>query len=1109
METKPYSELLQKIDEFIRKYYKNQLIKGLIYSVGILVLFFLLLNFIEFFSRPGTVGRAILFYSYIITAVLILIWYIIIPLFHLKRIGKIISHQHASEIIGKHFINIKDKLLNTLLLKNQLDNQEGNAELIAASIDQRIAELKPFPFKEAIDLKQNRKYLKIASVPLVILLIILIISPSFLANSSKRIISYNKEFAPESPFEFILENKDLSTPARQDFILQVKMDGKELPDQVYVDINGNKFKMDKSERDRFSFTFRNVQSSTSFKLYADGFYSEGFEIKALPDPVLLNFRMFVDYPSYTGKKDEYISNNGDLNIPAGTKINWEFSTRNTEKVQMKFSDSLIDISKIKEGGMFGFSKRFTRDNSYRVLTSNQFLKGRNEVEYQVKVIPDEYPEISVEEKQDSTELSAIYFRGEITDDYGFQKLLFQIRHFNGENTIASKSMDIPINRNFTQNTFYWDQQFSELNMSPGDEIEYWFEVWDNDGINGSKSSASQKRIYKIPSLDELQQMREKSNQDMKTEMRENIKEARQIQKELEEMNRRLLDKKEISWQDKKKVQELIQKQEELSRNIEQIQNEIKKNNRQGEEFLRSDERILEKQKELEKIFDQIMSEEMKEKLRELQKMMENMDKEKVKNILDQMKLDSKSIEKELDRSLELFKQLEFEQKFSETLKKLEKIKDKQEELSEKKGPADEQIRKEQDSLNKEFKEFRNEMNELEKKNKELSDPTEMENSDNMEQEIQQDMENSSKDLQGQKSKKASQSQKSAAQKMEKLADKMKKIQEEMETKSMEEDIGKLREILENLLQLSFTQEKIIKQTQRTPTSDPFFVSLTAEQKSIKDNAKMIEDTLFALSKRVEQINAFINREIASINMNLDKTIRHLVERQSGMATMTQKLTMTSVNNLALMLSEITNQMQQQMAAAKAGNGSCNKPGKAKKPGAGKPSLSTMRQLQQQLNEQMQKMKEGMGKPGGQKGGKTSEQLARMAAQQEMLRNELQKLMNEMMKEGNGNAGNLKNIAKDMEKTETDIVNKNISPETLKRQQEILTRLLEAEKAERERDQDNSRESNENKMEQKRNISNFDQFNKFQKQESELLKTMPPSLKPFYKNLVKDYFNTFD
>jgi hypothetical protein len=236
----------------------------------------------------------------------------------------------------------------------------------------------------------------------------------------------------------------------------------------------------------------------------------------------------------------------------------------------------------------------------------------------------------------------------------------------------------------------------------------------------------------------------------------------------------------------------------------------------------------------------------------------------------------------------------------------------------------------------------------------------------------------------------------------------------------------------------------------------------------------------------------------------------MAERRTPQAAERQQFVMTSINNLTLMLGELSEQMQQQLAQQQQqqGQGSCNKPGSNKKPGGNKPSMATMKQLQQQLNDQMKQMMEGLGKPGAK--GKQSEQLARMAAQQEMIRNAMQKMMNEMIKEGDsGNSGNLRNAINKMEQTESDIVNKNITSETFKRQQEIMTRLLQAEKAEREREQDEKRESNENIFDKKRNISVFNEYNRLMKEEAELLKTLPPAFKPFYKNMVKDYFNTLN
>jgi len=132
----------------------------------------------------------------------------------------------------------------------------------------------------------------------------------------------------------------------------------------------------------------------------------------------------------------------------------------------------------------------------------------------------------------------------------------------------------------------------------------------------------------------------------------------------------------------------------------------------------------------------------------------------------------------------------------------------------------------------------------------------------------------------------------------------------------------------------------------------------------------------------------------------------------------------------------------------------------------------------------------------------------MAAEQEAIRNQVHQLNREMNKDGEGGMGNLEKLAKMMEQTETDLVNRRITQETINRQKEIMTRLLKAEKAEREREMDNKRKSSESKNEEFGNPTDFFEYNMLKKRESELLRTVPADLKPYYKHKVNEYFNTF-
>jgi hypothetical protein len=331
------------------------------------------------------------------------------------------------------------------------------------------------------------------------------------------------------------------------------------------------------------------------------------------------------------------------------------------------------------------------------------------------------------------------------------------------------------------------------------------------------------------------------------------------------------------------------------------------------------------------------------------------------------------------------------------------------------------------------------------------------------------------------------------------------------------------------LQLSFDQEELMNDLSVTASKDPKYVKLGQKQRKLKDDAKMVEDSLFALSKRVAQLKSYVNQEIGKVNENMTAGLKKIEERQTAVANKHQQFVMTSLNNLALMLDEALQSMQQQQQAKQGNPGkpgkksNCNKPGSSpgSKPGdkpsfgKGKPSVKGMKEMQEQLSKQLEKMKKQMeeGKTPGNngKGGNglmpgMSQDLAKAAAQQQAIRQMLQKLGQELNKDGSGNGKELQKIAEEMEKNEDDLVNKRLTIETLKRQQDILTRLLESEKAERERDQDNKRESKENKFEDFSNQKQFLEYKRKKEKEVELLRTVPPALTPYYKQKVNQYFN---
>ncbi|HRS53093.1 MAG TPA: hypothetical protein P5250_00105 [Bacteroidales bacterium] len=1119
--TKEFPLLINKIDEFIKKYYKNLLLKGGLLALAALAAFFIIVNLLEYFGNFNITVRTIIFYIYIVTTLFILYYFVFIPLLKLYKIGKVISYEEAAIIIGKHFPEVEDKLLNTLQLQKMGQNNIINDELLQASIEQKIKQLKPIPFTNAINLKENKKYVKHAIVPLLIIMILLFAAPSVIKEPTKRIIHHNVYYEKIPPYYFKILNPNLTAFQQDDFVLEVKIEGQETPANVFVIINNNRYKLDKKNNIRFSYTFKNLQKNIKFKLTGENVTSKEYEITVLPRPIILDFVVELSYPVYTGKINETLKNTGDFVVPAGTKILWNFFTKDTRELILKIGDK-EETLKTSDNKVFQYSNKFFTSTNYVVKTTNEFIKkSKDSLVYSINVIPDAYPSIKIEEYIDSILENRRFFKGLIKDDYGFSKMTFNYAFINDEKQKILNSqiisVPIPINKANNQQEFYYYFDMSEIKIEPGDEIEYFFEVWDNDGINGSKSTRSQKMIFKAPTLQEIEERTENANKQMKIDINQTILDTKKLQKDIEEFQKKLVDKNQLSWQEKQELQNLIQTQQQLQLKIDQLKLQNQINNIKEQQFNPIDEEIIRKQKELENLFENIMTPEMKELIRQMQEMLDKLNnKDQMSKMLEQIKLTNEDIKKELDRSLELFKQLEFEKKLQETIQKLDALTEKQNKLAEETETGNksiEELKKEQDELNNEFKQLREDIKELEKKNSELEYPNKLKNTQDEQEAIQNEMKNSSNSLNKGKNKQASQSQKKAASQMEELSDKLQDMQAAMEEEQLGEDIMALREILENLIKISFSQENLMKNFNTINKSDPRYTKMAQEQKNLKDALQMVEDSLYALSKRQIAIQSYINREINLINQNADYALNYIHDRNISKVTSSQQLIMTSVNNLALLLSEALAQMQQQMTKSSSQNksgASCKNPNSSGG-GNNKPkSAKTMRQLQEQLNKQMEELKNSMqqGQKQNRQGQTMSEQFARMAAQQEAIRRMMQEYSQQIEQKGQ-NSGNIGELMKQMEQTELELVNKIISDETLKRQQEILTRLLESEKAEKERELDDKRESNEAKNENFSNPGKYFEYNKQKFKEAELLKTVPPSLKMFYRNKVNQYFLNFE
>ncbi len=1091
--------LLSKLDAFIRKYYKNQLIRGGLWFIAGSVSAFLAATLLEYYGHFNTNVRTVLFLSFALFSLYILGRYVVIPILKLYKLGQRLDHNQAALIVGKHFPEIGDKLLNTLQLgKNVLDNQP----LLQAAVEQKTVELKPVPFQNAVDFRSNRKYIKYAAIPLLFLVILVAVNQGF-TDSSKRLVKYNTHFERQAPFQFILDMNDLSVLQNSEVEIRLKTTGDVVPNEVYVNLGGNNFKMRTNSTGQFSYVIKKITQTVDFTFLADGFSSKSYTLNTLAKPTLIGYETYMDYPGYTGLSDEWIKNTSEVSVPVGTKISWKLTTKNTRSAEF-LSESKSEKS-TKKGDIFQFAKQILFSQRIAIRTTNEQVSHGDSINYSIQVIPDNYPEIAVDEKSDSIDTKRIYMIGKINDDYGFNKLVFHYRFIDSKNTKkkgTGNDESISITGHQKTQGFYHVWDLNELNIEPEDKLEYYFEVWDNDGVFGSKSAKTTPQIFAAPSLDEINKQVEKNTEKIKEDLSKSKKDITDLAKDISDLEKKLTEKKELTWEDKKKIKELLEKHKELEKQLQNVIDENQQNNKTEQDFKKQDQDILDKQEQIEELFNEVMDEEMKELMRKIEELMQKNQKQELMQQLDQLKMNDTDIQKQLDRMLEQLKQLQLEKKVNETVEKLNELAKEQEKLSKEseEGKKDkESLKKKQEELSKKFEDIKKDLEDIDKKNEDLEKSLDMDTKkmDAEKKKVDEEQEQSEKNLGKNQKSKASQNQKKAKEELEKMAKELKNQMEMAMQEQHMEDYNTLREILDNLIQVSKDQEGLMNDFRETRQYNPRYVELGQHQKKIRDDARMIEDSLFALSKRVKQVEHFINKEIGLINNNLDKAMYQLGERRTHLVINHQQYVMTSMNNLALMLENSLEQMQEQMKN-KPGSGQCSKPGQNKKPGGAK----SMREMQESMKKQL----EQMGKQQKEGGKPTSKQFAQAAAKQAAIRKKLGNLKKLLEKEGNGQKlGNLGKTQKMMDDLEKDLYNKKLNSDVLRRQQQILTRLLEHEKAERKQEQDNKRKSNEGEDMIRTIPPSIEEYLKQKQKEQELLKTLPPDLSPYYKKKVREYF----
>ena len=242
---------------------------------------------------------------------------------------------------------------------------------------------------------------------------------NIITDSTLRIINYNTYFEKPAPFYFNLNNDSLVVIEKQNFDLNISVDGEELPSEVLINFNNNSKKLKQISPSNYNYTFKNVNSDILFYISANEVKSKTYKLKVLGKPEIENISITIIPPKYTGLKSELKENTGSIQIPESSTLKWEIATNNCDTLNFILNNHSQTLT--EKNNNFNLSRKINTECNYQITLANSNVSFIDTTFYHLKIIPDAHPYITINKDLDTT-ISTPFISGIIRDDYGFNSI---------------------------------------------------------------------------------------------------------------------------------------------------------------------------------------------------------------------------------------------------------------------------------------------------------------------------------------------------------------------------------------------------------------------------------------------------------------------------------------------------------------------------------------------------------------------------------------------------------------------------------------------------------------------------------------------------------------
>ncbi|MFQ5823332.1 MAG: DUF4175 family protein [bacterium] len=1065
---------------------------------------------VEAIFRLSSQPRLILLSAVLLIVMTSLIWLVVRPLFSIFFRPQSPNDISLALKVGNHFTSIRDRLADALqVFQKHKQNPEGySLELADTSLELINEEIKDINFDVVADVTYLKKAFKLWLGGLTAFVLITFIFSSDFLKASYRLIHPLRAFPKNTGLTLSVSPGDIEVVKGDHVQISAKIVGAQVSEVILALKKEDAKEFDQyflsaQQDNQFTFTLENVRDNMNYFVEAASKSSPQYSISVVELPFVRNLQLKLRYPSYSKLGSQFLDENvGDVTALKGTQIEISLMTNKlVNEAKLIFDDKSELPMRISDKELTG---RFNlmRDGSYHIkLKDRKDRSNSAPIEYRMTVLEDQFPLVQITFPGVDVDLGddmLLPLTVEAEDDFGLSKVRIGYRILQGgfqEGELRFFDLELPKEREekiILNHTW----EVSKLDIYPEDIVTYFAEAFDNDLVSGPKSSRSLTYRVRFPSIYEIYEEVARSQEETFEGLEDLYEQSKTLKENLDEIVQEMKKDPELNWEEKQKVQEAVQVQEKMRQKLEQLQENLDEMvSRMEQNDLLSLE-TLEKYRELQNLMEEMLTPELKEALRKLQKSIEEIDPQKLKEAMEKFTASQEEFLKSLERTLNLLKQLQIEQKLDEAVRKAEELHRRQEELNKKatESPdkqnrskyAQEQkgIRKDTGDLHEVLDELSNRMNEFPQ-----MPQNRIEAAQNLIQQdsLQTQMQKAIQQFQAGNMSGAQKTGQQIAQNLQELLETLQTAQKELSEKQKQQIMQALNRSSHNLLTLSKQQEKLMQATQGLNKNSPGMNQLADKQQDLLSGLARVTNQLYELSQKTFFVTPEIGKALGRSISGMQSALQSLEARDSGRSTKNQGMAMSGLNEAA---AQIRNSMQN-LGGASSAIGFQEMMQK----------LMGLSNKQQGINQQTLQLGENPSMS-------LEEQAAmsRLAAEQQGVHKSLEQLRKEL---GNRTEilGDLEQISKDMEEVVKELQRQNVSRQTIDRQKRILSRLLDAQRSMHQRDYSKRRKAETGKEYHALSPQTLPTHLGKEKDrlKEELLKALKEGYSKDYRELIQKYF----